>query len=397
MRDLRMRRALVKKIFRGKKRMKLNGPAIVVYSIALLLIQLGCVASGHAQSYGARLGADGLANTRLGPEGCMISYRFLADHSGYLAQVRVYLIPDHTGYAAGTGGTIHVTLNSDDGTSSHHPTSTVLATHLITNILSLPSPSRYFYLVKFSSPPAITAGHLYHLVFKNVDKYPTVNYLSVDDLYHSVPTTPSQPTISDTNLAVLMSAEGGAWKPRPGFTPIYELDFTNGASEGVGYMEGWVGAPRPISGTHAVRETFTVSANVKVSAAAIRVSRIKGNDPLVVRLENANGALVHEGSIPAVDIPVTSAGSPVWAKLPFGATYTLLAGHTYHLDFEATSTSLYEAFPVRKGFKYGFRATTYFPYGYAQFNSNGSWFGWTQWGQTNRTDGDLQFYFTVVP
>jgi hypothetical protein len=375
--------------------MRLHGPALVVCSAVLLLSQLGFRATAHAQSYGTALGGDGLANTRLGPAGCMISYRFLAKHSGYLQQIRVYLIPDHTGYAAGTGGTIHVTLNTDDGTSSHRPTSTVLGTHWITNILSLPSPARYFYVVKFSTATWVTAGHLYHLVFKNEDKWPTYNYLSVDDLYHVVPTSPSQPTVSDTNLAVLMSSEGGAWKERPGYTPIYELDFTNGASEGVGYMEGWVGSPRPISGTQAVRETFTVSSDVKVSTAAIRLSRIKGTDPLVVRLENANGTLVHEGRIPAANIPVTSAGSPVWTKLYFGASYTLLAGHTYHLDFEASSTSLYEAFPIRKGYAYGFRSSTYFPYGHAEFNQNGTWVGWTQWGVPNRVDGDLQFYFNT--
>jgi hypothetical protein len=376
-------------------RMKLKVPAILVYSIALLLSQIGCVAIAHAQSYGAGLGSDGLANTRLGPSGCMVSYRFLAKHSGVLQQIRIYLIPDHAGYAAGTGGTINVTLHTDDGTSSHHPASTVLGTHVISHILSLPSPSRYFYLVKFSSPVTVTAGHLYHLVFKNVDQYPTVNYLSVDDLYHAVPTSPNQPTISDTNQAVLLSAEGGTWKERPGYTPIYELDFTNGTSEGVGYMEGWVGAPQPISGTHAVRETFTAPINVNVSAVAIRVSRIKGTDPLVVRLENANGTLVHQGSIPATNIPITNASSPVWTKLSFGATYALLAGHTYHLDFEASSTSVYETFPIRKGYAYGFKATTYFPYGHAEFKQNGSWVGWTQWGVTNRTDGDLQFYFNV--
>jgi hypothetical protein len=396
MRNLRMP-AICQKNYPGELRMKQNGPAVVVYFIVLLLSQLGCVAAAHAQSYGAGLGSDGLANTTVGPNGRIVSYRFLAKHSGYLQQVRVYLIPDHTGYAAGTGGLIHVTLNTDDGTSSHHPTSTWLASYWIANVLSLPLPSRYFYVIKFSVPPLVTAGHLYHLVFKNADKYPTTNYLSVDSLYHAVPTSPNQPTVSDTNQAVLMQVAGGAWSLRPGFTPIYELDFTNGASEGVGYIEGWVGAPQPIYGTHAVRETFTPTANVKVSAASIRLSRIKGSNPLVVRLENANGTLVHQGSISALDIPATAAGKPIWVKLPFGATYTLLAGHTYHLIFEAASTSLYEAFPIRKGYKYGFRATTYFPYGHAECKVSTSWAGWTQWGTSNRVDGDLQFYFTVVP
>jgi|SRR5579872_249294 len=375
--------------------MSFKRPAIVVYCLAFLLSQFLFNATAHAQAYGAAMGGDGLANTRLGPMGCMISYRFLAKHSGYLNQVRVYLIPDKAGYAAGTGGTIHVTLNNDDGTSSHNPSSTELAAHWITNILSVPSPSRYFYVVKFATPPWVTAGRIYHLVFKNMDAYPSVNYLSVDDLYHDVPTTPSQPTTSDTNLAVLMTIQGSPWRIRQGFTPIYELDFSNGYSEGVGYMEGWVGFPRTISGVHAVRETFTVPSNVPASSAAIRLSRISGNDPLVVRLEDANGTLVHQGSIPAADVPVTNATTPVWTKLNFGATYTLLAGHTYNLDFEASSTSLYEAFPIRKGSKYGFQSTTYFPDGHAEFNVNGSWYGWTAWGQPNRTDGDLQFY--LVP
>src|SRR6202049_629402 len=108
--------------------MKLSRPAVVVFSIVLLLIQLGCVVTGHAQSYGAGLGADGLANTRLGPDGLMVSYRFLAKHTGVLEQIRIYLIPDHAGYAAGTGGTIRVTLHPDDGTSSHHPRSPLLCT-----------------------------------------------------------------------------------------------------------------------------------------------------------------------------------------------------------------------------------------------------------------------------
>jgi hypothetical protein len=371
--------------------MKRNGPAVVVYFVALLLSQLGCVATAHAFT-GAGLGADGLANTPLGPQGCEVSYRFLAKHTGVLQQVRIYLIPDRAGYAAGNGGTIHVTLNGDDGTSAHRPSSTVLAATWITNILALPSPSRYFYVVKFASAPTLVAGRIYHLVLQNQDRYPAYNYLSVDSLYHAVPTVPNQPTISDAYQAVLMKSTGAAWAARPGFTPIYELDFTNGTSEGVGYIEGWVGAPQAISGTHAVRETFTPPANVTVSAAAIRVSRIYGNNPLVVRLENANGTLVHQGSISALDIPATSAAKPIWIKLPFGATYTLLAGHTYHLVLEAPLTSLYEAFPIRKGYKYGFRATTYFPYGHAELKVTTSWVGWTQWGTADRIDGDLQFY-----
>lgn len=53
----------------------------------------------------------------------------------------------------------------------------------------------------------------------------------------------------------------------------------------------------------------------------------------------------------------------------------------------------YQVFPIRKGGYYNFANTTYFHDGYAQFKSGASWVGWTEWGVTNRTDADLQFYF----
>ena len=369
-------------------------------TIAPSVVRLAQSASTSAQFYGSALGANSLGNTTLGPNGNMVSYRFRAKNSGVLLQSRIYLIPDHAGYAAGTGGTIRVTLNTDDGTAAHNPGTTVLASYVISNVLSLASPARYFYIMKFASPPTLTAGQLYHMVFKNVDASPTTNYLSVDDLCQKVGTTPGQPTVSDIDSAVLLSQDGGAWSQRKSFSPIYELDFQNGASEGMGYMEAWSGAPQNISGSSAIRETFTVSGSqVNVTSASIRLARINGNGPLTVRLENANGSLIEQGGIPATAIALSTAASPAdgWVTFPFSTTYTLIPGQTYHLDLEATATSTYQAFPIRKGSAYGFKTTTFFPDGYAQFKQNNSWVGWTQWGVANRTDGDLQFYFTVAP
>ncbi len=359
--------------------------------------------SGTPSSYyGSGIGADSLGNTVVGgPYENMASYRFLAMHSGAVQQFLIYLIPNHVNYAAGTGGTIQVTVHTDDGTASHNPSSTVLATYIMSNVLSLPSPALNFYTVKFPTPLTLTAGQLYHMVFKNIDASPTVNYLSVDDLRESNYSGPVQGGISTTNAAVLLSQEGGAWEPRLGYTPIYQITFQNGVTEGVGYMEVWPNAPEPISGTNAVRETFTVSgASRTVSSVAVKVARVTGDEPLVVRLENANGTLIEEGSIPAANITMsTSSTSPsyYWTSYTFATPYTLVPGDTYHLDFEASSTATYDIFPIRKGLAYGFQNTTYFPDGYAEFEQNHSWNGWTQWGVTDRTDGDLQFYFSVVP
>lgn len=362
--------------------------------------QLSTTGGASTPYYGVGIGTDGLANTTIGPYGNTASYRIRAKHSGTLQQALIYLIPDHPGYSGGTGGKIQVTLHTDDGTAAHNPSSTVLASYVISGAATLPSPARYFYTVKFSSPPSLTAGQIYHMVFKNIDANPTVNFISVDALYQLNPTAPIQQALGNLDAGVLLSDGGGPWNPRLGYTPIYQLSFTNGVTEGVGYIEGWVGAPEPVSGTRAVREAFTVSgSSVKIASVAVRVARVAGNDPLVVRLENANGVLIEQATIPASAIPQSNATAPsyFWASLPFSTTYTLLAGSTYHLDLQSSATSTYETFPIRKGYAYGFQNTTYFRDGSAQFELNASWFGWTQWGTANRTDGDLQFYFSVVP
>jgi hypothetical protein len=378
----------------------LNASGLADLALNIAPAQGSTSTASSSNFYGPGIGSDGLANTTVGPYGNTVSYRFRAKHSGVLPQVLIYLIPDHAGYAGGTAGTTQVTLTTDDGASTHNPTSTVLASYVMSNVLALPSPSRYFYMIKFSSAPTLSAGTLYHLVFRSIDASPSVNFLSVDALYQNVWPTPCQPTMSDADAAVLLSEDGTSWQPRGGYTPIYQLQFQNGITEGIGYMEGWSGAPEPISGTNSVRETFTLSgAAEKVYSVAIRVARLSGNDPLTVRLENGDGSLIEEGAVPATAIQESNATSPLyfWATYKFSTTYTLVPGNAYHLDLEASAPSLYQAFPIRKGVNYGFQPTTYFPDGHAEFEQSGSWAGWTQWGTPNRTDGDLQFYFTVTP
>jgi hypothetical protein len=346
--------------------------------------------------YGPGLASDGLANTIVGgPWGNIVSYRFRAAHTGLLQQIHVYLIPNHTGYSAGTGGKLQVTVNADDGTPAHNPSSTILASYLLSNPLAA-TPSINFPIFVFSAPPMLVQGQLYHVVFKNVDVNPTINYISVDALYYANPSTPSQPTMSDVDAAELLGGPAGTWTLRPGYMPILELDYQGGASEFNGYMEAWVGASQIITGINGVREMFTVSGGPRtVSSASIRVARTSGTDPLIVRLENGDGTLIEQGEIPAASISMTSPMSYVWATFTFSSAHTLLAGQNYHLQFRTASSSTYQAFPIRKGVAYGFQNTTYFPDGYAQFNQNGSWVGWTQWGVANRTDSDLQFYFAV--
>jgi hypothetical protein len=355
--------------------------------------------AANPPTYGAAVGSDGLANTTVGPWQRMVSYRFRATHSGTLQKAMIYLIPDKSGYAGGTGGTIQVSIRTDDETDAHNPGSDSLETYNIQGAASLSTPARYFYIMNFSNPPALKAGHLYHMVFENVDDHPQNNFISVDALYESSVQSSMPPAPSDPDAAVLMKETDGPWAPRAGYAPIYELDYEDGASEGIGYMEAWVDDQQDISGTNSIRETFTVSgAQFDVASASVRVARVKGNDPLVIRLENEDGSLIEEGSVQASDIPSSSSDSPVnaWATFPFSSSHTLVPGQTYHLVFTTSSTSTYQAVPVQKGSYYGFQSTTYFPDGYAQVSTGDSWTGLSEWGDANRTDGDLQFYFTVA-
>jgi hypothetical protein len=344
--------------------------------------------------YGAGRGADALANTKIGPYGITASYRFVAEHASYLDKIHFYIIPDKIGYAAGTGGKLQICVETDDGTSAHNPSGTVLASAEIYNPSAVTGSARYFPLVTFSVPPYLSAGKIYHIVFKNVDSSPSLNYLSIDDLYYKYPTSPNQPTISDAASAVLYRWDGGSWTVRKGYSPIMELHYSNGDYQGFGYVEAFVMAPQVISGTQAVRESFTVTGTSKtIFNVGMRLARVSGTGNLTVRLENADGSLIEQGYLSASSFPVTSPLSHVWRTYTFSASHTLVAGRTYHLDLEAPSSCEYEAYPMQKGTAYGFDKLTYFPDGYAQFKSGTGWVGWSVWGTTNRTDSDLQFYF----
>ena len=374
-------------------------PAEGNLSINVVSQSIGSSGQACARSgcYGPAIGADGLANTTIGPNGNTVSYRFRARHSGVLRQLRLYLIPDRAGYSGGTGGVLQISVNSDDGTPAHSPSSTKLASHLLSAPLTA-TPSRYFPLVSFTAPPTLISGQIYHIVFSNADPNPSINYLSVDALYMQVPTTPVQPAFNDMDGAVLLRSEGGAWAPRKGYTPIMELRYQDGTSTGIGYIESWIGAPQAISGVNAVRETFTVTGSPrKVGTVGIRVARVSGTDNLQVRLENSDGSLIEEGLIAATVFLLNSSPSHNWGTYAFSLAHTLAPGETYHLVLEAPSTSSYQAFPIRKGAHYGFGESTFFRDGSAEFKQGTHWVGWTQWGVTNRTDSDLQFYFGLVP
>lgn len=350
-----------------------------------------------SQFYGAGRGGDSLANCVVGPYGDVVAYRFVAEHSGPITQIRFYIISNKTGYAGGNAGTLRISIESDDGTSAHNPSGTVLATTTLEHPVPANGAAGYFPLITFPTPANVTAGNIYHVVFTNVDPAPSVNFLSMDELYYKNATSPNQPTVSNMASAVLRW-RSGAWAMLPGYSPIFELYFSNGDFQGYGYVEAFVMAPEVISGSEEVRETFTVTgATRSVSSVGIRLARVSGSGNLTVRLENGAGTLIEQGYLAASSFPVASSPSPVWASYTLANPQNLVGGQTYHLVLEAPSSTEYQAYPLQKGNSYGFNTATYFPDGYAQFNPGTGWVGWSAWGVNNRTDGDLQFYFGLNP
>jgi hypothetical protein len=363
-----------------------------------LLIAMLLVATQGASAqvyYGSKWAADGLANTVIGPRQIQGDYRFRSTHTGTLSAIHTYW-QNGSGYGAGTGGTYRIDLETDDGTSNHFASGIVLAT---TTELR---PNSLFVTEKFASPATITSGTLYHIVYTNIDNSPSVNYTSLDMIWLQNGTTPSQPTIPDTDWAHLYNegtVSAPAWHWRHGasegdYMPILELVYSDGTIAGCGYMEVWIDTSRKsISGNSQARETFTVSGDKIAASFSVRIRKDSGVDPLTVTLKNGSGTNIESGTI-----SVTSfSSSDAWVTYTFSTPRTLSNGTTYSIVLSAPGTSSYSLFPIREGASYNFDPATYFSDGLAQFstNSGSSWTNWTDESGSPSTEGDLQFFLAV--
>jgi hypothetical protein len=362
------------------------------------VLALGSPAFGMAPlpPYGPALQGDALANTVLGKWGIEADYRFRAAAAGDLRGIRVFFIWSFLkgGYHGGTGGSIKVELQEDDGSEGHLPSGKALASCLHPIKLAWDDSAYYPFLV-FDRPVSLREGALYHCVFTNTDPDPERNFVSLNAIFLRSATTPRQPRLPDADWAMLMRSRGQpAWSLRrtpgtaEGFTPIMEVAYANGAAQGVGYMEFWVNDPKPISGPAAVREVFTVTGPPRrVTAVRVRVKHLAGEPALAISLETGNGTLLASGEARG-----TGEGSQ-WTGCAFPAPVTLASGSTYRLVLQARAPSRFEAFPMRKGSDKGFGPATVFGDGHAEFTAGRGWSGWDPWLRSNRLDSDLAFFF----
>ncbi|MGH2511276.1 MAG: hypothetical protein ACRDGQ_01175, partial [Candidatus Limnocylindrales bacterium] len=341
-----------------------------------------------SSAYGPGIGADSLANSQVGGSLCQcanrsISYRFLATQSASLRTIRIYIVANgNSGYAHGTGGTMSITVQTDSGGSAHAPSGTILAS----TSYRPGNPGADFPTISFSSPAHLTAGRLYHLVFRNTDASPTQNFVSLDGLWTRSVTTPRQPGLSDLDWGQLMN-DGHGWSTLRNYTPILDLTYSNGAHAGVGYMEVWVNVAKRVSGSSAVREYLVPKASRTVSSVSVRVARSGGSSPLAVALKTSGGSVLATGSISAGSI----SSSTRWATARLSTSVTLRKGTGYQLVLSAPSGTSYSAFGVEKGNNYGFSSATYFTDGYAQYTTGSGWAGLTDESGRTATNADLQF------
>jgi hypothetical protein len=346
--------------------------------------------------YGSGIGMDSLNNTHVGgPNNLSTSYRFRAATSARLDSVRIYVIgPSYPGYGAGTGGIWEITVETDDGTTAHRPSGAVLAQTTM-------KPTEAFPVIAWSSPASLTAGQLYHVVFRNIDPNPTVNYASVDGVFMHKPTVPRQPRFSDTDWGQPMRSGSGSWADRTNTVPIMQLTYANGVTDGLGYMEVWVRSHKAISGSAKARQTMVVSGpNRLVSSFSIRVMRVNGTSPLTVRLETSIGTLIEQGTIPAAQIALGTPGigadgtrNPTWATYTFSSPRTLASGQGYNVVLSTPSDTTYSIFVIREGTSYKFGPATFFSDGRAQYTTGSTWGPFTQDGAGPLDQADLQFHF----
>jgi len=355
--------------------------------------------------YGSRIAGDSLNNHQVST--IDVDFRFRAAISSQPKSLLWYDIskinscppPSGGTYGCGNGGIMHISIQGDDGSTSHLANGNELCSGDDNSPLNPPALRSQ----SLSGCPTLTPGTLYHIHWHNTSPDPVNNFTSVDACYTWDTTTPRQETTPDVDMAVF---RGTTLQPQD--TPIFQLTYANGQQQGMGYMEYWgLTSPTPFAaGNTILREQFTVASGAcasscTVSSVSVRMSRDSGNagsSPLTVRLETASGTLIEQGTIPATTFPVStltdsSTNLNAWGTYTFTTPRTLTSGQSYHLVLRSPSDTTYKNSPIRKGSSYNFTPTTFFGDGYGQISSDGgnTWAGFNG----GSTEGDLQFYFTL--
>lgn len=354
-----------------------------------------------------------LYNVPIGIEGGMdkiASLRFRAVVSGPLQKIRLYW-PTGSGYSAGTGGRIRITVLPDDGSDKHLPVldGTLLARTHFTPGLNPNSPQSLLDEITFEqNPRPLVAGELYHVVLENVDPQPSTNFISVNNVLVPRPIGRPARWLNDSDWATLLgrrapgSGANRTWLDLTAtgsgdklIAPIMQLTTTGGASQGSSDMESGSVDPERTYETDAsrpVRERFIPSADKRVTGVSVaavatlagdlRWRFLEGSRELasgVVRDEaRFSPHLMGHRTVNGEKKPVHVTNF-VWYDAPIPQDVTLHAGNTYDLELRPEGSSRWKFAAHRNGSGRGFTWPAAFTESRAQHLHGDQWLDTTFW------------------
>ena len=337
----------------------------------------------RTDTFGAGWATDSLANVEIGRFlGRVVSYRFRASHTGTFSAIELFLafrtICDGC-YANGNGGTIQLQVQTDDGTSAHLPSGTVLGSTIINNPML-----QWNRVLTFAQPVSLQSGSLYHMVFTNLAADPVHNYISLDTLYLTAGGTNLQPAANTIDLAVLVKLDSkNPLLLNSHDVPIFSIFYDDGYRQGQIYIDVKHNAITVAPGFQ-VAEAFVVQdTNRLVSTLAIRLDPLVTQGDVNVVLNNAYGQPLAAGTI---NLSTATQYSYNWFSISFPEVM-LMKGGSYSIVLSPENGAQFYLSPIQQGGIYGFQWENFYT---SQCQvPNG-----TKWGGClGRTDLDIPFYF----
>lgn len=337
--------------------------------------------------FGLPFSGDSLANLDVGgPDHTRVAYRFQAERSGVIESVRPFIVVNTSrqGYAAGTGGTVQVSVVADDGTGLPVLDQVLARGQLEMDLIdgALPEPAdtaekrrQNFAAIPIGGQPVV-AGQTYHVVFEQIDADPVANYVGLDLLYQH--TTQLGPRPSIDHWGVTIDENGNGWTEyttRFGdqlYSPIMAIKMTDGFAYGNGYIETFSGSEsfRPIDEESSIQVTFEPAEAFEAQQFWLRAIRTGDSGAMSLTLDG------DDGTTAAIDVPATTFDPEdmTWIEVPWPVT--LNPGVTYQLTLTGADGGAFAVHPLREGTTYAFEPGSLFGGVSRPSDGNGGYAGW---------------------
>lgn len=358
----------------------------------------GPAANGHVTN---------LSNTTIGPNK-MTSFRFRASRGGAISTLQLYW-QGGSGYAAGNGGNIRVTICNDDGSNNHFPNlGSVVAEFWFKpgkNTGSIFDP------MQPTNGGSLVAGRLYHIVCENRDGNPTANYFSNNSraCYNSTGARPNR-MAALTDCETIYNPVGAGWRSLTvGYSnfsrqPIYGIRFTDGGEIGETQMEAASQIGRTAfewTTSRYGREMFrpqpramsfsglSVAASTTGGTLTVTVGTTQNNNVYSYDLTLGNNRKTEGANISV---------SP-WYDIEFPSTITIPANTAFWVQLKPKSGTWYIS-AARRGQDIGMAGA--WSQSYFQQFVNGGWTGYNKWNAGGNwvaggeSTDSLPVYFTLA-